>query len=133
MEDDFDKQRIAEFLRTTFETIDQGVTIYDSDMRLVAWNERYRELGVMPQQHIKYGASLFDAYVDIAKLGVFGEGDPTELATSHVKALRDGPLIKEELLRTLDQRRTLRIKRFRLPDGGVCATFTDVTVELENT
>ena len=131
MNADFDDGRVVEFLRTTFETIDQAITIYDADMRLVAWNERYRSLGVVPEKHIYYGASLYEAYKDIARLGVFGPGDPTELSELHVNALRDGPLIEEELLKSVDGQKTHRIKRFRLPDGGVCATFTDVTEELE--
>ena len=130
MNRNFDEERVAEFLRTTFETIDQAITIYDADMHLVAWNERYRSLGVMPEKHIYYGASLYEAYKDIAELGVFGLGDPAELSELHVNALRDGPLIEEELLNSVDGLKTHRIKRFRLPDGGVCATFTDVTEDL---
>jgi signal transduction histidine kinase/CheY-like chemotaxis protein len=131
MSGNFDDERVVEFLRTTFETIDQAITIYDADMRLVAWNDQYRSLGMMPEKHIRYGASLYEAYKDIAKLGVFGPGDPTELSKLHVNALRDGPLIEEEFLKSVDGKKTHRIKRFRLPDGGVCATFTDVTEELE--
>jgi signal transduction histidine kinase len=130
MSTSLDSERVSEFLRATFETIDQAITIYDADMRLVAWNEQYRSLGMTPEKHYYYGASLYETYEDIAKLGVFGPGDPTELSELHVNALRDGPLIEEELLKSVDGQKTYRIKRFRLPDGGVCATFTDVTEEL---
>lgn len=121
-----DKDRIAEYLRVTFETIDQAVTIYDKDFRLVAWNQQYNALNLMPEKYIQYGASLYEAYVDLAKQGGFGPGDPKEIAEKHISAVRDGPLIEREILHTPDGK-LIRIRRFRLPLGGVCATFLDVT------
>lgn len=125
-----DAERVAEFLRITLETIDQGITIYDAELRLVAWNERYRSLNLVPEKYCTYGASLIELYQELAASGGFGPGDPEVLFEQHVSAMRDGPLIEEELLTSQDGR-ILRIKRFRLPNGGVCATFSDVTDDLE--
>ena len=120
--------RVHEFLKTTFETMDQGITIYDRDLRLVAWNDRYSGMGVTPAKHLHYGAKLFDLYVDIAADGVFGAGDPHLLARQHIEAIRNGPLLHTEVL-TPPGGRSILIRRFRLPDGGICATFSDVTDE----
>ncbi len=130
MDANFDNDRVAEFLRTTFETIDQGVAIYDQDLRLVAWNELCRKLFPMPEELYTYGASLADQYQFIARSGGFGPGDPDMLADRYVKAMRDGPMIDEELLTSGDNR-DLRVRRFRLPNGGVCATIADITAEIE--
>ena len=94
MDNSDSEDRVAEFLRITFEAIDQAITIYDSELRLVAWNSRYESLGLMPEKFIHYGASLTEAYKELAELGAFGEGDPAELAEEHISALRDGPLIE---------------------------------------
>ena len=122
--------RIAEYLRATFEAVDEGVTIFDSDLRLVTWNHRLIEMetGIAPQ-FLRYGASLEELYIESAKLGLFGEGDPEEIARYHIQAIRNGPLIPTEILRPKSGR-SIRINRFRLPDGGVCATFRDLTEEL---
>ncbi len=130
MNEETEAQRVAEFLSATFETIDQGVTIYDSELRLVAWNDQYQKLNLVPDKYCQYGASLIELYRDLADQGSFGPGDPDSLFEQHVAAMRDGPLIEEELL-TTPQKRSLRIRRFRLPNKGVVATFTDVTEELE--
>ncbi len=130
MTEDIEAARVAEFLKATFEAIDQAITIYDSDYRLVAWNERYEKLGLMPSRHVRYGASLLDAYYDLAHAGAFGDGDPNALAEQRVSSLRDGPLIEHEVM-TGETGKSIRVRRFRLPNGGVCATLTDITEELE--
>ena len=109
--------------------MDQGITIYDQDLRLVAWNNRYYEMDIESAENMHYGAYLFDLYVNLAKKGIFGSGDPNELAERHIEAIRNGPLIEYELL-TPPSGKLIQIHRFRLPNGGICATFTDVTKEV---
>ena len=129
-ESEQDLGRVQEFLKITFDTINQGITIYDSELRLVAWNELYTEMGITPPEHLYYGSYLIDAYIDFAKAGIFGPGEPRELAQQRIDGLRSGPLIKTELL-SPPSGRMIRINRFLLPNGGICATFNDVTEEIE--
>lgn len=124
-----DVNRVQEFLKVTFETMDQGITIYDSDLCLVAWNDRYSGMGITPDHHLHYGANLLDLYVDIATKGVLGPGDPHTIAQHHIDTIQNGPLIHTEVL-TPAGGRSILIHRFRLPNGGICATFDDVTNEL---
>ena len=123
------QRRVSNYLQATFEAMDEGVSIYDENLRLVAWNERYEEMNVgLDPRHTTYGAELFELYRDSAGRGLFGPGDPDELAETHIEAIRSGPLIETELLFPNPQT-TIRINRFRLPGGGICATFRDVTEE----
>lgn len=122
-------RKVQEFLNITFETMGQGITIYDSDLRLVAWNDRYSGLGVTPLHHLHYGASLLDLYVEIASAGVLGPGDPMVVAQQHIDSIRTGPLIHSAVL-SPPTGRSILIRRFRLQDGGICATFDDVTDKL---
>ena len=122
-------RRVADYLKATFEAVDEGVTIYDEQYRLVAWNKRYEELDTgIDARFLAYGAPLFDLYRDAAVRGVFGPGDPDEIAQKHIDAIRTGPLIATETLSPSTES-IVRINRFRLPTGGVCATFRDVTEE----
>ncbi len=121
--------RIQEFLKITFETMDQGITIYDDELRLVAWNDRYAGMGIHPKELLCEGTNLLDLYAVVASTGIFGPGDPDAIAWAHVEAIRSGPLIHTEVL-TPPTGRSILIRRFRLPNGGICATFNDVTDEL---
>jgi len=109
---------------------DEGITIYDSDLRLVLWNDHYSAMGITPDDHLYRGASLTDAYLSMAKKGIFGKGDPEKLANLRIEALKNGPLIATEKLNATTNR-LIRINRFRLKNGGICATFRDVTDERE--
>ena len=119
-----------DYLEITFNTIDEGITIYDQELRLVIWNDQYQKMGITPDEDLYRGASLLETYIKMAKRGVFGEGDPESLATEHINALLRGPLVESEYLRS-PHKRLIRINRFRLENGGVCATFRDVTDEHE--
>ena len=133
-------RRVQDFLEVTFDSINQGISIYDSQLRLVAWNSRYAELMGLEEDspHLEYGAHLLDLYIHFAKLGWFGAGSPELLAATHVDAIRVGPLIREETL-TPGSGRIVQISRARLPNGGIVATFDDITereymkAELQNT
>jgi|GEM_PF-6868601 len=118
--------RIQWFLSTTFDTIDQGVTIYDREFRLVAWNNRYKSLKIFPDEFLRQGTYLVDAYKSIAKLGVFGVGDPTLIAQNHINALVNGNVKPVEELKSLTGRQ-VEIRRYLLPEGGLVAVFTDIT------
>ena len=125
-----ERDRLKTFLEITFATIDQGITIYDAQLRLIAWNQKYVEMGIVPADGLTYGASLIDYYHQLAEIGTFGPGDPTALAERHIEALRSTSehFIPSEIL-TPPSGRQIRIERFPLADGGICATFTDVSEE----
>ncbi|MEM7278649.1 MAG: PAS domain S-box protein [Pseudomonadota bacterium] len=117
-------RRVQEFLSATLESVDQAISIYDRDLELVAWNKKYENIGFDPK-FIKYGAKLLELYKEHASRGLFGPGDSDELAQQHIDAIKQGPLIRSEIV-TFDDNRKFRIERFRLPDGGICATFRDM-------
>ena len=119
-------QQTQWFLQKTFDTIDQGVTIYDSHFRLVTWNKRYESFKIFPDQFLQRGTLLVDAYKAIAELGVFGAGDPVEQANEHIEALINKEVKPIEELRSLTGR-LIEIRRYLMPEGGLVAVFTDIT------
>ena len=123
-------EQLQAFLDVTFATIEQGITFYDADYCLVAWNRKYTEMGLVPPELLYQGANLLDYYRDLANNGSFGPGDPDELFDNHVRSITVGgdEFVTSEIL-TPPNGRSLRIERFPLAQGGICATFTDVSEE----
>lgn len=119
-------QQTQWFLEKTFDTIDQGVTIYDSEFRLVAWNKRYESFQIFPDEFLKHGTLLFDAYKAVAKLGVFGPGDPEQQAQEHIERLKNRQVKPVEELTSFDGR-AIEIRRYMMPEGGLVAVFSDIT------
>lgn len=124
-----EQARADVFLEATFAAMEEGISIYDEHYRLVAWNKRYQELrtGINPK-FFKRGASLFDLYRESAESGLFGPGDPKEIAQERINSIESGPLIKTDSLSSPNGR-VIRVNRFRIASGGVCATFKDITEE----
>ncbi len=119
------------YLRVTMDTIDQGITIYNKNLELVAWNPVYERMQIFPPEFTKFGFPLKQAYKGIAKLGLFGPGDPEKLADMHIESIRTREMIAEEELYP-PTGRVIKIHRYYLPDGGMCATFTDITEQKIN-
>lgn len=119
-------EQIQWFLQKTFETIDQGVAIFDRDFRLVACNKRYESFEIFPQEYLQRGTYLVDAYKAIAQSGVFGPGDPEQQAKEHIESLINRKVKLIEELKSQNERR-IEIRRYLMPEGGLIAVFTDIT------
>ena len=107
-------------------SIEEGVTIYDTEMRLVSWNDRYASMGITPAESLTRGLHINDVYRMAAELGVFGPGDPEKIARERIRQIRAKESPEVEDLRGSDGR-TIEIRRYFLPDWGVVAVFSDVT------
>ena len=62
-----------EILSTTLENIDQGVSVVDREMRLVAWNRRYQQLFDYPDGMLYVGRPVADLIRYNAERGELGE------------------------------------------------------------
>ena len=126
------KQRESELahktaiLETTFENIDQGITMVDADLRTIALNRRFLELLDLPADRFVVGFRLEDALRFNAERGEYGPGDVETLVRERVDlARRFGPHAIE---RTRPNGTVIAIKGRALPDGrGLVSTYTDVT------
>ena len=102
-------------LQSTLDNIVQGVSVYDREQRLVAWNERFASLLRLPETVAQKGASFADFVLHHAALGDRG--------------LSLGALMMPSCL--VEQRwqddTVLEISRNPMPGGGFVMTFTDIT------
>lgn len=123
-----EQQKLQNLLRVTLDTIEQGIAIYDEDLCLVTWNARFEVMAIHPPGMIRAGVSLKECYKVIAKGGVFGPGNPEELAQTHIDYIRTKRMKSIEDLYP-PTGRIIQVNRYYLSGGGICATFSDVTAQ----
>jgi signal transduction histidine kinase len=122
----FRRRRCAEarLLQSTLENIGEGLSVFDSRGRLIAWNSRFCELLELPPD-LPVGAPLRDILMLQAARGDFGRDDPSgEVAKRLQWFYRDVPTTKE---RVTPRGRTLQISRRAMPDGAIVSVYSDVT------
>ena len=111
-------------LQSTLENIGEGLSVFDSQGRLIAWNFRFCELLDLPAD-LAVGATLRDILMHQATRGDFGGDDPeAEVARRLDLFYRDVPTTKE---RFSPPGRTLQIRRRAMPNGAVISIYSDVT------
>ncbi|MCH8196954.1 MAG: PAS-domain containing protein [Proteobacteria bacterium] len=112
-------------LETTLESMSQGIVAYDGDLKLVAFNQNYIDFWGYPPGFIRLGMSYEEVARFRAKRGEFGSIDVEEQLRISVAAIHSGDALRAE--RTLPDGTVLALRRDPLPDGGIVATFTDIT------
>ncbi|MBV8132185.1 MAG: PAS-domain containing protein, partial [Alphaproteobacteria bacterium] len=117
-------KRRNSLLQSTLENIGEGLSVFDSQGRLIAWNFRFCELLDLPAD-LAVGATLHNILMRQAVRGDFGGDNPeTEVARRLDLFYRDVPTTKE---RVMPRGRTLQIRRRAMPNGAVISVYSDVT------
>ena len=111
-------------LQSTLENMGEGLSVFDREGRLIAWNSRFAKLLSLPID--LSGATLSDILEQQAARGDFGPvDDPKREAADHAERFyRDLPTVIE---RTTLTGRVLLIRRRAMPDGGVVSLYSDIT------
>jgi signal transduction histidine kinase len=111
-------------LQSTLENMGEGLSVFDRDGRLIAWNSRFASL-------LKYpgaleNAALYDVLLHQARRGDFGPvADPEREARERFAAFyRNVPTIFE---RETANGSVLQICRRAMPGGGVVTLYSDIT------
>ncbi len=113
---------------TTLELINniqQGISIFNGKLELVECNSNYLKIMNFPEEFSKPGTPFFDLLLYNAKLGIYGEGNPEELAQNTL----DFILSKKEHIydRELMDGRIVQINGNFTDDGWLINTYSDVT------
>ncbi|TWT22451.1 response regulator [Luteimonas marina] len=117
-----------EILSNTLENIDQGVSVVDSDMCLVAWNRRYQQLFGYPDGMLYVGRPVADLIRHNAERGELGELGPEEIdaeVEKRIGYMRAGSAHVSERVRANGQ--VLELRGQPLPGGGYATSYSDVT------
>lgn len=112
-------------LQTGLDLLDQGLSIFDGKLRLVAWNKAYVRLLDFPEAMAHPGAS-FESFIRFnAERGEYGPGDPDALVAERVAAARS--FEPHEIERTRPDGRVLHIRGMPVPGHGFVTLYSDVT------
>ncbi|MBP0495779.1 CHASE3 domain-containing protein [Pararoseomonas indoligenes] len=109
-------------LRTSLDSLSQGIGVFDADRRLTNWNECFQVLLMLPKAMVRPGTP----YVAFAEHAA--EGGEALLETE--EQLRHGRIAQGEPI-TYERNRPdghhLELRRTLMPDGGFVLTVTDMT------
>jgi Na+/proline symporter/signal transduction histidine kinase len=116
-----------ELLQTTVESLLQGVSVVDRELRLVAWNKRYEEMFHYPQRFLYVGCPIERVYRFNAERGILGSGGRPvdEEVERRLNWLREGN--SHRLERVMPDGTVVDIRGNPLPHGGFVTTYIDIT------
>lgn len=118
----------ARVIRATLDHINQGVSIFDAQARLVGWNERLGQLLTIPVVKFRVGSSFDYLLQRFRSEIVFSDGMTDAQMEDWVYGAKGRSALSFEV-RRLDDGLILAVFAQEMPDGGFVMSFTDVTAE----
>ena len=112
-------------LQSTLESMGEGISVFDGQERLVAWNERLIELTGHPRTMFRVGTPILDFVRHNAQRGEYGPGDPDE-RTQEAYRLATLPHPQRQA-RWRATGRYVEIRRNPMPGGGFVTVYSDIT------
>ena len=117
----------SKILQATIDHLPQGICMFSRDLRLRAWNSRFIELLSLPVRNVVADAS-FERILNSLRGSLSA---PTPQIAARLSSWLESP--SSEALESIELMRIdgliLSISTNIMPDGGVVASFTDVTHE----
>ncbi len=120
-----DERQRFEMLQAGLDLLDQGITVFDADLRLVAWNEPFLRLLDFPREMAYVGAPFASFIRYNAERGEYGPGDPEALVAERVAAAAGFAGHVTERRRPNGQ--VILLRGEPLPHKGFVTLYTDVT------
>ncbi len=120
------KTDIAALTQAGLNLIQQALSIYDSDLRLVVVNRRFQEMFALPDRLVAPGTPFADTIRYLVEQGEYGAvADHDAFVQEKVdQALAFEPHYME---RTRANGRVISVEGSPLPQGGWVAVYTDIT------
>ncbi len=117
----------AKLIRATLDHLDQGVCIFDSQARLVGWNERASELLSIPLGRFRIGIGFNMLFERFRHELAFEEGISAQEVEDWVQTEKQRPPLSFEVLHR--NSKTLTVSAQEMPDKGFVFSFTDISAE----
>ncbi|HXE15845.1 MAG TPA: hybrid sensor histidine kinase/response regulator [Stellaceae bacterium] len=119
-----------ELLQETLETVRQGISVFDRELRLVCWNRHFRDLLDLPAELVRVGVPLQEIVMVLARRGEFGLGDPDDIVARRLETLiGTGETVFEN--RRPDGR-VFEIRTNPMIGGGYVTTYSDITEHVQS-
>ena len=121
-----------EVLQSSVQNIEQGISVLDEKLQLLAWNDRYTELFAYPKGFLKAGMPITEILSYNAKRGLFSsfniESEPFTIQTEinkRVNFMLDGS--RHKFIRKQTNGKVIELNGAPLPGGGYVTTYSDIT------
>jgi len=112
-------------LQSAIENASEGMSIIDSNLKLVAWNKKYLTLFDYPSELLYVGCPIEKLIRYNVQRGLCGTGDIEAQVAKRIAYLKQGSPHSSERQHTHGQ--VIHIEGNPLPDGGFVMMFTDIT------
>ncbi len=115
-----------EVLQSSVQHIQQGISVLDSHLSLLAWNDSYIDLFDYPAHFLHTGMPITSLLHYNARRGLFGNSLDAEAdIAKRVAYMKAGTPYK--YLRKQPDGRTIELNGSPLPGGGYVTTYSDIT------
>ncbi|MEO5760269.1 MAG: PAS-domain containing protein [Mesorhizobium sp.] len=118
-------QHNRDLLQIALDQMEQGITVFDRDFRLICWNRQYRALFSLPDEMGQVGVSLDRILRHLAERGDI----PADQRVVMLNRLTSFVSPWQMELKTSG--RTLELRSNPMPDGGIVATYADISGRVE--
>lgn len=119
-------QRQNGVLSTIFQSFPGGITLFDADLRLVAYNDQFKALLDLPDVLFEQPEPEFEALIRYnAGRGEYGPGDPEQQVAAIVA--RTKKFVPHKIERVRPDGTSLSIRGVPLASGGFLSIYTDIT------
>ena len=115
----------ANQLREILENMNAGIAVFDPQLHLVAWNDKYIRLNSYPESLVCAGRDYADIIRYNIARGDHGPGDPKKQLQERMDRTRELTVRQFEVCRP--DGTWVNIVRSRMPNGTLIQTYTDIT------
>lgn len=114
------------YIKSALNQLDDGFTVYNLDLKLVAWNDRFFDCFELPREEFAHVGKPFADFIRYnAERGEYGPGDPDEQVAERVALART--FTSHCMERTRPDGTILEIRGNPIPDIGFVTVYKDIT------
>jgi signal transduction histidine kinase/ActR/RegA family two-component response regulator len=120
----------TKLLQTTLDNMKHGIAVFDDDMNLILYNNRFLEINEYSKEAVESSPDYSELIKTAAVRGDLGPGNPDDLVDHLISSIRE--LLRtgsgsRRWLRNIGKDRIVEAVVSALPTGGFVKTYEDIT------